>query len=325
MCGRRLHGMREYVLYEDTKEMRLGMDQKEKIMTWKKEKDVVILAHYYVDGEVQQIADYVGDSFYLSKIATQVEQKNILFCGVSFMGESAKILNPEKTVVMADELADCPMAHMVTPEQIKKVRDEVTDLAVVCYVNSTAQIKSVSDVCVTSSNAVKVVSNLKEKNIFFVPDNNLGRYVAQKLPEKNFIFHDGFCHVHKSILAENVKEAKKLHPDAVVLTHPECTQDVIELSDFVGSTSQIIDYATESTASEFLICTEMGVFFELSQKNPQKRFYSVGHRQFCPNMKRVTLDKVEKALETMEPVMELPADMIEKAALPLKRMLELAK
>lgn len=301
------------------------MDQKEKIMALKKEKDVVILAHYYVDGEVQQIADHVGDSFYLSKIATKVEQKNILFCGVSFMGESAKILNPEKTVVMADELADCPMAHMVTVEQIQKVRNEVEDLAVVCYVNSTAQIKSVSDVCVTSANAVKVVSNLKEKNIFFVPDNNLGRYVAQKLPEKNFIFHDGFCHVHKSILAENVKEAKKLHPDALVLTHPECTQDVIELSDFVGSTSQIIDYATSSECGKFIICTEMGVFFELSQKNPDKKFYSVGHRQFCPNMKRVTLDKVEKALETMEPVMELSNDMIEKAALPLKRMLELAK
>lgn len=301
------------------------MNQKEKIMALKKEKDVVILAHYYVDGEVQQIADHVGDSFYLSKIATKVEQKNILFCGVSFMGESAKILNPEKTVVMADELADCPMAHMVTVEQIQKVRNEVEDLAVVCYVNSTAQIKSVSDVCVTSANAVKVVSNLKEKNIFFVPDNNLGRYVAQKLPEKNFIFHDGFCHVHKSILAENVKEAKKLHPDALVLTHPECTQDVIELSDFVGSTSQIIDYATSSECGKFIICTEMGVFFELSQKNPDKKFYSVGHRQFCPNMKRVTLDKVEKALETMEPVMELSNDMIEKAALPLKRMLELAK
>lgn len=301
------------------------MDQKEKIMALKKEKDVVILAHYYVDGEVQQIADHVGDSFYLSKIATKVEQKNILFCGVSFMGESAKILNPEKTVVMADELADCPMAHMVTVEQIQKVRNEVEDLAVVCYVNSTAQIKSVSDVCVTSANAVKVVSNLKEKNIFFVPDNNLGRYVAQKLPEKNFIFHDGFCHVHKSILAENVKEAKKLHPDALVLTHPECTQDVIELSDFVGSTSQIIDYATSSECGKFIICTEMGVFFELSQKNPDKKFYSVGHRQFCPNMKRVTLDKVEKALEIMEPVMELSNDMIEKAALPLKRMLELAK
>lgn len=301
------------------------MNQKEKIMALKKEKDVVILAHYYVDGEVQQIADHVGDSFYLSKIATKVEQKNILFCGVSFMGESAKILNPEKTVVMADELADCPMAHMVTVEQIQKVRNEVEDLAVVCYVNSTAQIKSVSDVCVTSANAVKVVSNLKEKNIFFVPDNNLGRYVAQKLPEKNFIFHDGFCHVHKSILAENVKEAKKLNPDALVLTHPECTQDVIELSDFVGSTSQIIDYATSSECGKFIICTEMGVFFELSQKNPDKKFYSVGHRQFCPNMKRVTLDKVEKALETMELVMELSNDMIEKAALPLKRMLELAK
>jgi quinolinate synthase len=296
----------------------------EKIKRLQKEKDVVILAHYYVDGAVQELADYVGDSFYLSKVATQVEQKNILFCGVSFMGESAKILNPEKNVVMADEYADCPMAHMVTVERIAEVRSEVEDLAVVCYVNSTAEIKAVSDVCVTSSNAVKVVKNLPEKNIFFVPDNNLGRYVSKMLPEKNFIFHDGFCHVHKSIYADNLKAAKEAHPDALVLTHPECTEDVIELSDFVGSTSQIIDYATNSDCQKFIICTEMGVFFELQQKNPEKKFYSVGHRQFCPNMKKVTLERVEEALEKMSPFVELPQDMMRDAAKPLQRMLELA-
>lgn len=291
----------------------------------KEEKDVVVLAHYYVDGEVQEIADYVGDSYYLAKIATKVKEKNILFCGVSFMGESAKILNPEKKVVMADQNADCPMAHMVTTEKIAEVREAYEDIAVVAYVNSTAEIKSVSDVCVTSSNALKVVSGLPQKNIFFVPDNNLGRYVAKQLPEKNFIFNDGFCHVHKSITLDNVLEAKKVRPNAVVLTHPECTMDVLEVSDFIGSTSEIIDYATASEEKEFLVCTEMGVFFELMQKNPDKRFYSVGHRQFCPNMKLVTMDKVISALESMEPEVTLPKDMMEKALVPLQRMLELAE
>lgn len=297
----------------------------QRIEQLKKEKDVVILAHYYVDGEVQQIADYVGDSYYLAKLATKVKEKSILFCGVSFMGESAKILNPEKKVVMADQCADCPMAHMVTPERIAGVREEYEDVAVVCYVNSTAEIKAVSDVCVTSSNAIRVVSRLDEKNIFFVPDNNLGRYVAEKLPEKNFIFNDGFCHVHKSITVDNVLAAKKARPEAVILTHPECTMDVLEVSDFIGSTSEIIDYATKSEAKEFLICTEMGVFFELMQKNPDKKFYSVGHRQFCPNMKLVTLDKVVNALETMEPEVILTEDLMEKAFVPLQKMLELAE
>lgn len=306
-------------------------DRVNKIKQLQKDNDVVIMAHYYVDGAVQEIADYVGDSYYLSKVATQVPEKNILFAGVSFMGESAKILNPGKTVVMADECADCPMAHMVTPERIAEVRAEYDDLAVVCYVNSTAEIKAVSDVCVTSSNAVKVVENIKEKNIFFVPDNNLGRYVAEKVPEKNFIFHDGFCHVHKSIYAENVMAAKEAHPDALVLTHPECTEDVVAISDFVGSTSEIIDFATESDCNKFIICTEMGVFFELQRKNPEKKFYSVGHRQFCPNMKRVTLDKVEHVLEqfasrdTELKEIELSEEMIEKASKPLQKMLELAK
>ena len=297
---------------------------KARIKELQKEKDVVILAHYYVDGEVQEIADYVGDSYYLAKVATTVEQQNILFCGVSFMGESAKLLNAKKHVYMADDGADCPMAHMAEVEKIEKVRKEYPDVAVVCYVNSTAELKAHSDVCVTSSNALKIVKALPNKDIYFIPDYNLAHFIAEQVPEKHFIFHDGFCHVHKSIHAENVKAAKEVHPEALVLTHPECTEDVIELSDFVGSTSEIIDYATKSDADRFIICTEMGVFFELQQKNPEKKFYSVGHRQFCPNMKKVTLERVEEALEKMQPYVEVPQDVLEAAAKPLKRMLELA-
>ena len=298
---------------------------KEKIARLKKEKNAVILAHYYVDGEVQAIADFVGDSYYLAEKATTVSEDSILFCGVSFMGESAKILNPEKKVVMAESSADCPMAHMVDVEKIKEVREQYPDVAVVCYVNSTAEIKAYSDVCVTSSNALRVVQSLPNKHIFFIPDNNLGRYISTLVPEKEFIFNDGFCHVHTSIHRENVEEAKKLHPNAPVLTHPECTADVLEISDFIGSTSEILDYATKSDAKEFIICTEMGIFFELEQKNPDKRFYSVGHRQFCPNMKKITLEKVVRAMEEMEPEVTMDEELRVKANAPLVKMLELAK
>ena len=298
---------------------------RERIEQLKKEKDIVILAHYYVDGEVQEIADLVGDSYFLAKKATEVSQQNILFCGVSFMGESAKILNPGKRVIMADEFADCPMAHMVDIAKIQQVREQYPDVAVVCYVNSTAEIKAHSDVCVTSSNALRVVQSLPNKHIFFIPDNNLGRYISTLVPEKEFIFNDGFCHVHTSIHRENVEEAKKLHPNAPVLTHPECTADVLEISDFIGSTSEILDYATKSDAKEFIICTEMGIFFELEQKNPDKRFYSVGHRQFCPNMKKITLEKVVRAMEEMEPEVTMDEELRVKANAPLVKMLELAK
>ena len=298
---------------------------RERIEQLKKEKDIVILAHYYVDGEVQEIADLVGDSYFLAKKATEVSQQNILFCGVSFMGESAKILNPGKRVIMADEFADCPMAHMVDIAKIQQVREQYPDVAVVCYVNSTAEIKAYSDVCVTSSNALRVVQSLPNKHIFFIPDNNLGRYISTLVPEKEFIFNDGFCHVHTSIHRENVEEAKKLHPNAPVLTHPECTADVLEISDFIGSTSEILDYATKLDAKEFIICTEMGIFFELEQKNPDKRFYSVGHRQFCPNMKKITLEKVVRAMEEMEPEVTMDEELRVKANAPLVKMLELAK
>lgn len=301
------------------------MDKVQKIMELKKQKDVVIMAHYYVDGQVQALADHVGDSFALSKLATTVTNKNILFCGVKFMGESAKILNPKKTVIMPDITADCPMAHMVEVEKIKQVREMFPDVAVVCYVNSTAEIKSYSDVCVTSSNAIKVVKALPNKDIFFIPDNNLAQYVAKQVPEKHFIFNDGFCPIHKEITRQHILDAKEKHPGAPVLTHPECTKEVLEISDFIGSTSEIIDFATKSEEKEFLIATETGVFYELQQKNPDKVFYSVKGDQICPDMKKITLDNVLTALENFEPEIIMEEDTIEKANAPLVQMLELAK
>jgi quinolinate synthase len=291
----------------------------------KDEKDVVILAHYYVDDQVQGIADYVGDSYYLSKIATTVPQKTILFCGVSFMGESAKILNPEKMVLLPDANADCPMAHMAYIDKIEEVKKEYTDLAVVCYINSTARIKAQADVCVTSSNAVQIVRALTQKNIYFIPDEHLGRYVASLVPQKNFIFNDGFCHVHTSITKENLEKAKILYPKAQVLIHPECRLEVLQLADYIGSTSGIIDYATKSDADIFIIGTEMGILFELQQKNPNKKFYAVGYRQFCPNMKKITLAKVLDELKNMNNKVELDEELRVRASYSLSRMLEIAK
>ncbi|RDU24037.1 quinolinate synthase NadA [Anaerosacchariphilus polymeriproducens] len=297
----------------------------EKIEKLKKERDAVIVAHYYVNDEVQEIADYIGDSYYLSKIVTTIPQKTIVFAGVSFMGESAKILNPEKTILLPDETADCPMAHMVDTDRIDELRKEYEDLAVVCYINSTAKIKEYADVCVTSSNALKVVKALPNKHILFIPDEHLGRYIASLVPEKEFIFNEGFCHVHTSISRENLEKAIEMRPDAEVLVHPECKLEILELADYIGSTSGIIDYATESDRKEFIICTEMGVFFELNQKNPDKKFYSVGHRQFCPNMKKISLEKIAQCLETMSPTVELNEEQRTASYKPLIRMLELAK
>ena len=291
----------------------------------KEEKNAVILAHYYVHDEVQDIADYIGDSFYLSKVATTTDADIIVFCGVSFMGESAKILNPEKTVLMPDAAADCPMAHMAEINRIDELREQYPDLAVVCYINSTAELKCHADVCVTSSNAMKIVKKLPNQNIFFIPDEHLGHYISQQVPEKNFILNDGYCHVHASIRPDQVLAAKKSHPDALFLVHPECPAAILELADFIGSTSEIINYATDSSAKEFIIGTELGVLHDLKTKNPDKTFYSAGSAQCCPNMKKITLEKVLHVLETGENEVILSDELREKANAPLKRMLELAK
>ena len=298
---------------------------KKEIEQLKQEKNAVLLAHYYVDDAVQEIADYVGDSYYLAKVALKESKDVICFAGVNFMGESAKILNPDRTVIMPDQKADCPMAHMVDVEKIEEMRKKYDDLAVVCYINSTAEIKAHSDVCVTSSNALKVVTALPQKNIFFVPDENLGRYIGSKLPEKNFIYNDGFCHVHRSITAENVKKAKEVHPEAEVLVHPECPAKVLELSDFVGSTSEIIAQAGKSDAKEFIICTESGVLYELQKRNPEKKFYFTETTPICRNMKKVTLEKVLHVLKTGENEVFVDDKLREESKKPLERMLELAK
>ena len=291
----------------------------------KKEKNAVILAHYYANDEVQEVADYIGDSFYLSKIATTVEQDTILFAGVSFMGESAKILNPKKTVLMPDLDADCPMAHMATKEKIEEMRQKYDDLAVVCYINSVASLKCLSDVCVTSSNAMEIVKKLPQKNIFFIPDENLGRYIASKVPEKNFIFNDGFCHVHASLTEEEVLAAKQQYKEALLLAHPECPMAILAHADFIGSTSEIIDYATDSDCQEFIIGTEFGVLCELKKRNPNKVFHGISVKQTCHNMKKNTLEKMIKALKDGTGEVFVSDTVREQAQKPLTRMLELAK
>ena len=290
----------------------------------KKEKNAIILAHYYVNEELQKLADYVGDSFYLAKVAKGTDADVVVFCGVSFMGESAKMLNPEKTVLMPDLTADCPMAHMAQVEKIKELREKYEDLAVVCYINSTAELKSHSDVCVTSSNAVKIVKNLPNQNIFFIPDVNLGRFVAEQVPEKNVILNDGYCPIHRNITGTSVKELKKKHPEALVMAHPECKENVVKLADYVGSTADMIAFAKQSDCKEFIVCTEEGVNYRLREDNPEKKFY-FGGEYLCRDMKLNTLEKVLHVLKTGENEMKLPAELCEKAVAPLDRMLDLAK
>ena len=291
----------------------------------KKEKNAVILAHYYVNPEVQDIADYIGDSFYLSKVAVELTEQTIVFCGVSFMGESAKVLNPGKTVLMPDASADCAMAHMADTDTIRKMREQYEDLAVVCYINSTAELKEHSDVCVTSANAVKIVKALPNKNIFFIPDRNLAHFVAEQVPEKNFVYNEGYCPVHEKMSVAEIRKAKKMHPEAEVLSHPECPKAVLELSDYIGSTTGIIDYAGKSGSREFIICTENGVRHKLENDYPEKEFYFTETEPVCEDMKIITLEKILHVLKTGENEVRVSDERRENSRKPLERMLELAK
>ena len=297
----------------------------EEINRLKKEKDAVILAHYYAEPEVQAVADYVGDSFYLSRVAVGLAEQTIVFCGVSFMGESAKILNPGKTVLMPDLRADCPMAHMADAGTIRRMREKYEDLAVVCYINSTAELKKDSDVCVTSANAVEIVKNLPNRNIFFIPDKNLAHYVAEQVPEKHFVFNEGYCPVHEELQLRELMEAKALHPDAEILSHPECREEVLKQSDYIGSTSGIIRYAARSDSREFIVCTEKGVRWKLEKDNPEKKFYFTKTEPVCRDMKLNTLEKLLHVLKTGENAVEVDQELQELSKKPLERMLELAK
>lgn len=300
------------------------MDIKEEINQLKKEKDAVILAHYYVRPEVQEIADYTGDSFYLSRTAEKLTCRVIVFAGVFFMGESAKILNPEKVVLMPEVSADCAMAHMADPETIQKMRDTYDDLAVVCYINSTAELKRHSDVCVTSANAVQIVRELPNRHIFFIPDRNLARFVARQVPEKHFVFNDGFCPVHESMKVREIERARRQHPEALTLVHPECPDAICDMADYVGSTSGIIRYAQDSPSREFIVCTESGVRWELERKNPGKTFYFPDTEPVCEDMKTITLEKIRDVLRTGNNEIHVEESSASQAAKPLERMMDLA-
>lgn len=296
----------------------------QKIRELCKEKDAAILAHYYVDGEIQDIADYVGDSFYLANMVKKLPNKVIVFCGVTFMGESASIINPDKKVLIPDMSAECPMAGMADKKEIIAMREKYEDLAVVCYINSSAKTKALCDVCVTSSNALNIVKALPQKNIYMIPDGNLARWIAGKLPDKNIIPGRGYCYVHHGIMVDDVLKAKKEHPEAQVLTHPECRIEVCEISDYVGSTSDIIRFASESSCKEFIVCTEIGVSHKLNAQNPQKTFHFI-KKGVCNSMRKLTLESVYDCLINENTVAEIDDNISRQAIHSLNRMLDFAR
>ncbi len=297
----------------------------DKINELKRDKRAVIMAHYYVNDEVQEIADYVGDSYFLSEKATNIDADIIVLCGVRFMGESAKILNPNKKVLLPAPDADCPMAHMATIDKINEIRAMYDDVAVVCYVNSTAELKAASDVCVTSSNAEKIVRALPNKNIFFIPDQNLARYIAGRVTDKNIILNDGYCHVHHSLRGEDIRRAKAAKPNAVVVAHPECQTDVLDEASYIGSTAGIISYVAGSSADEFIVVTELGVLYELRKQNPDKKFYAALDTQICPNMKKISLEKIYEVLVNESSDVVLSEELMNDAKKPMEQMLLLSK
>jgi quinolinate synthase len=293
----------------------------EKINNLKKEKNAVILVHNYQRPEIYEVADYIGDSLELSRKAAETEARIIVFCGVDFMAETAKILNPDKLVLHPSKLSICPMAQMVTKEQVLEIKAKHPTAAVVSYVNTTANVKAVSDICCTSANAIDVVNYLKERDVIFTPDKHLAAYVQTKT-DKRVMAVEGYCYVHSKISAEQVKKAKENYPNAKVMVHPECRMDVIKLADAVCSTSQMIKYAKQSPAKEFIAVTECGMVNRLKREMPHKRFYAVGGT--CIQMKKITLDKVYDCLLNEKNAVELPKDIMDKARRALQKMLEIS-
>ncbi len=272
------------------------LKQKEEILKLKAEKKAVILAHHYQSMEIKEISDYVGDSLELSKIAAKVESNYIVFCGVHFMAESAKILSPEKRVFLPNMDAGCPMADMVTKERLEAMKAEFPNAKVVSYVNSSAEVKSISDICCTSSNAVNIVKSLDADEIIFVPDQNLGAYVSGFCPEKTIHLWKGFCPTHHRVTRPEVEKICELHPQAKLYVHPECRPEVLEMADFIGSTAQIIKACDESEEKSFIIGTEKGVIDSLKASHPNKDFIMMDEAMVCKNMKKTTLSDVLKSL-----------------------------
>jgi quinolinate synthase len=292
----------------------------EKIGQLKAERNAVILAHNYQPGEIQDIADFTGDSLALSVKAAATDADVIVFCGVKFMAETAAILSPGKTVLLPDKNAGCPMADMITGEQLRELKHKNPDALVVCYVNSSAQVKAESDYCCTSANAVEVVESLpNDRKIIFVPDQHLGRFVIEKTG-REMILWPGYCPTHAFITEDDIKKAREAHPGAIVMAHPECNEPVKAVSDKLLSTGQMLKFAKQNDAKSFIIATETGIIHTLKKENPEKEFYPVTTRAVCPNMKRITLEKVLWSLEDMHYKITVPADIAARAKQALEKM-----
>ena len=296
----------------------------QEILRLKKEKGICILAHSYQSKEIAEVADFVGDSYQLSVQGKNAPQKTVIMCGVRFMAETVKLLSPEKKVLLANPTAGCPMAEQMDRELIQGVKDSLPDYTVVAYINTTAELKTICDVCVTSSSAVKIIKKLPNENILFIPDCNLGAYVAKQAPEKNIKLMQGGCPIHARVSAHDVKKAREAHPYAEVLVHPECTPDVLELADFIGSTSAILNRAEEAESKEFIIGTEISIAQHLAYRCPEKRCYTLSKNLICPNMKATSLADVYYAVAgTGGELIELDAETISKARVCIDRMIEL--
>lgn len=295
---------------------------KKKIARLKKKRNAVIIVHNYQRDEIQEIADISGDSLALSQAAVRTDADVIVFCGVDFMAESASILNPDKKVLLPVKEAGCPMADMITPEKLKAMRREFPGAAVVCYVNSSAEVKAESDIACTSSNAVEIVKSLSEREVIFVPDKNLGRYVQKQLPEKKIILWEGFCPTHIRVQGEDIVRSKSLRPDAEVIAHPECNPEVLDLADHICSTGGMFTYVKKSPSKEFIISTESGMLYKLQKENPDKVFYVPTPRLVCATMKLTTLGWVAHSLEMLVYEIKVAEDVREKAKRTLQRMLE---
>ena len=298
------------------------MDERliEKIEKLKQKRNAVILAHNYQPPEIQDLADFTGDSLGLSIKAAETDAEVIVFCGVRFMAETAAVLSPLKIVLLPDELAGCPLADMITADQLRQLKQQHPDALVVCYVNSSAQVKAESDYCCTSANAVQVVESLPaDKEIIFVPDQHLGRFVAEKTA-RELILWPGYCHVHVVITEEDIINAKANHPDAIVMAHPECSEPVKALADELLSTGQMLNFAAENTAKRFIVATETGMIYALKRQNPQSEFIAASERAICPNMKRISIEKVLWSLEDMQYKVAVPDEVRVKAKKALDRM-----
>lgn len=267
-------------------------EMQEEILKLKKEKDICILAHSYQRREITEIADFIGDSYALAKLAMTVPNKTVIMCGVRFMAETVKILSPEKKVILANSTAGCPMADQMDKELISQMKEYKDGYAVVAYINTTAELKTICDVCVTSSSALKIISAMPEKDILFVPDINLGTYIKNQIPDKNIKLVHGGCPTHARVTVKEVNKAKAAHPDALFLVHPECVPEVAAMADYIGSTSGIMEYAKKSNAKEFIIGTENSIVEHLQYDCPDKRFYPVSKDLVCHNMKVTTLTDV---------------------------------